>query len=68
MGTQAEPGCQNSTMNPSPANIGLLIRQTRRQQGLKQKNLASFAAVRVRFLHELEHGKSGAELARPQCR
>ena len=49
-------------MNPSPAALGQLVRQTRKQQGLKQVELASFADVSVRFLHELEHGKTGAEL------
>ena len=49
-------------MNPAPAAIGQLVRQTRKQQGLRQVELASFADVSVRFLHELEHGKAGAEL------
>ena len=49
-------------MNPTPDDIGLLICQVRKQQGLKQVELASFADVSVRFLHELEHGKASAEL------
>ena len=49
-------------MTPTPSAIGQLIRQTRKQQGLKQVELASIADVSVRFLHELEHGKAGAEL------
>ena len=49
-------------MNPAPAAIGQIIRETRKQQGLKQVELASFADVSVRFLHELEHGKASAEL------
>ena len=49
-------------MPPSPADIGLLIRQTRKQLGLTQVELASYADVSVRFVHELEHGKASAEL------
>jgi y4mF family transcriptional regulator len=49
-------------MTPSPSDIGLLIRQTRKQQGLTQVELASYADVSVRFIHELEHGKASAEL------
>ena len=49
-------------MPPSPTDIGLLIRRTRKQQGLTQVELASYADVSVRFIHELEHGKPSVEL------
>lgn len=44
-------------MNPTPVDIGSLIQRTRKQQGLTQAELAGFADVSVRFVHELEHGK-----------
>lgn len=42
--------------------LGALIRQVRKQQGLTQQELAAVANVSTRFLHDLESGKSGVAL------
>lgn len=44
--------------------MGQLIRQTRRAQGLRQDQLAGAAGVGVRFLVELERGKPTAQLGK----
>lgn len=49
-------------MNTS--EIGNFIRTTRKQQGLRQSELAAAANVGVRFLIELEGGKDTAQIGK----
>lgn len=44
--------------------IGRLVRKQRRDQKLKQAELASIAGVGTRFVSELENGKSSLEIGR----
>ena len=44
--------------------IGTLIRDTRKLQGLRQDELAAAAGVGLRFLVELEAGKATAQLGK----
>ena len=48
----------------SPAEIGRIVRAARRAQGLRQDQLAGAAGVGVRFLSELERGKTTVRLAK----
>ena len=48
----------------TPAEIGQLVRRTRRAQRLRQDQLAGAAGVGVRFLVELEAGKATAQLGK----
>ena len=48
----------------SSKNLGLLIRQERKTQGLTQEQLAGLTGVGVRFLRELEAGKETCQLGR----
>ena len=48
----------------TPAQIGQLIRRTRRAQQLRLHQLAGAAGVGVRFLVELEAGKPTAQLGK----
>ena len=45
-------------------DIGALVRQTRKAQGLRQDELAAAANVGVRFLIELESGKETAQIGK----
>ena len=42
--------------------LGGLIRQERKKQGLTQEQLAALAGVGVRFVRELEHGKESCRI------
>ena len=46
------------------ADIGKTVRTTRKQQGLRQDELAAAANVGVRFLIELEGGKETAQIGK----
>lgn len=46
------------------ADIGATVRTTRKQQGLRQDELAAAANVGVRFLIELEGGKDTAQIGK----
>ena len=48
----------------TPQQIGKLIRDTRKTQGLRQDELAAAAGVGLRFLVELEAGKTTAQLGK----
>jgi y4mF family transcriptional regulator len=48
----------------SPEELGRLIRAERRQQKLRQGELAALAGVGNRFLSDLENGKPTVELGR----
>ncbi|MDG2044549.1 MAG: type II toxin-antitoxin system Y4mF family antitoxin [Maricaulis sp.] len=47
-----------------PSDIGNLIRDTRKKQSLLQSELAAAAGVGLRFLIELESGKTTAQLGK----
>jgi y4mF family transcriptional regulator len=47
-----------------PDEIGAIIRETRKAQGLRQDQLAAAAGVGLRFLVELEAGKPTAHLGK----
>ncbi len=44
--------------------LGDLIRNTRKQQGLTQQELAGICGVGVRFVRELEHGKQSCHMGK----
>jgi len=46
------------------SDIGNFVRTTRKQQGLRQNELAAAANVGVRFLIELEAGKDTAQIGK----
>jgi HTH-type transcriptional regulator/antitoxin HipB len=48
----------------TPTDLGLHIRAARRSVGLRQDELAAAAGVGLRFLVELERGKSTAQLGK----
>lgn len=48
----------------SVKNLGDLIRQVRKSQGLTQEQLAALCGVGVRFLRELEHGKETCHMGK----
>jgi HTH-type transcriptional regulator/antitoxin HipB len=48
----------------SPEELGRMIRSERRQQKLRQGELAALAGVGNRFLSDLENGKPTVELGR----
>lgn len=48
----------------TPRDIGRVVRETRRAQGLRQDQLAGAAGVGVRFVVELEAGKVTARLGK----
>jgi len=48
----------------TPADVGKFVRETRREAGLTQEQLAGAAGVGVRFLIELEAGKPTAQLGK----
>lgn len=44
--------------------IGILIRDTRKAQGISQEQLAGVAGTGVRFISDLENGKERIQLAK----
>lgn len=48
----------------TPGEMGRIVRETRRAQGLRQDQLAGAAGVGVRFLVELEAGKATAQIGK----
>lgn len=48
----------------TPKQIGQIIRETRRAQGLRQDQLAGAAGVGLRFVVELEAGKPTVQLGK----
>lgn len=47
----------------SPAELGTALRDARRAQGLRLEDVALAAGVGIRFLSELERGKTTVRLA-----
>ena len=52
------------TRNLSPAEIGALVRKTRKNQCLRQDELAGTAGVGLRFVVDLERGKTTVQLGK----
>ncbi len=50
--------------NLSPSDIGRVIRDTRKAQGLRQDQLAGAAGVGPRFVVDLEAGKPTAQVGK----
>ncbi|MDK1378116.1 MULTISPECIES: type II toxin-antitoxin system Y4mF family antitoxin [unclassified Sinorhizobium] len=48
----------------SPADIGAVVRSERKQQNLRQDELAGVTGVGLRFIVELEAGKPTAQLGK----
>lgn len=48
----------------TPADIGRVVRATRKAAGLRQDELAGAAGVGLRFLVELERGKPTAQIGK----
>jgi y4mF family transcriptional regulator len=48
----------------TPADIGLLIRRERKEQNLRQDELAGVSGVGVRFIVDLEAGKPTAQIGK----
>ncbi len=48
----------------SPQNIGALVRLSRKKQGATQAEFASLCGVGVRFISELENGKSTVQVGK----
>ena len=51
-------------MNPTPIQIGELIKTTRNESGLTQKDLALTSGTGLRFIIELERGKPTCQLGK----
>ncbi len=48
----------------TPADLGNIIRQTRKSQGLTQSELAGLSGVGITFLSNIENGKETAEIGK----
>lgn len=48
----------------TPADIGVIVRQARKEAGLKQAQAAALCGVGTRFLSELENGKPTLRLGK----
>ncbi|TWF47589.1 helix-turn-helix transcriptional regulator [Neorhizobium alkalisoli] len=48
----------------SPADIGALVRTVRKEQNLRQDQLAGVAGVGLRFIVDLEAGKPTAQIGK----
>ena len=48
----------------SVSEIGILIRDARKAQGISQEQLAGVAATGTRFISDLENGKSTIQLSK----
>jgi y4mF family transcriptional regulator len=48
----------------TPAEIGAIVRSTRKAAGLRQDELAGAAGVGLRFIVDLEAGKSTAQIGK----
>ena len=48
----------------TPADIGTIVRTTRKAQGLRQDELAGAAGVGLRFIVDLEAGKPTVQLGK----
>ena len=48
----------------SPEQLGILIRQVRKKQGITQEDLSSLVGVGPRLIGEIERGKPTAEIGK----
>ena len=48
----------------TPGDLGEIIRQTRKSQGLTQAELAGLSSVGITFLSNIENGKETAEIGK----
>jgi HTH-type transcriptional regulator / antitoxin HipB len=48
----------------TPAQIGTIIRQTRKKNGITQKDLALTSGTGLRFIIDLEKGKSTCQIGK----
>jgi y4mF family transcriptional regulator len=55
---------QSPTRISEAKQLGAAVRQRRRELGLTQEQIAGIAGVGVRFVSELERGKSTAEIGK----
>ena len=46
------------------AKLGTIVKQSRKEQGLTQEQLAATTGVGVRFIRELEHGKASCHIGK----
>ncbi|TNM62370.1 helix-turn-helix transcriptional regulator [Aliirhizobium smilacinae] len=53
-----------ATQVRSPADIGTLVRAARKEQNLRQDELAGVAGVGLRFIVDLEAGKPTAQIGK----
>lgn len=49
---------------PNAKELGLIVRDSRKQQGLTQEDLAGLTGTGRRFISDLEQGKETAELGK----
>lgn len=45
-------------------SLGILLRQTRKSQGITQQQLSMVSGVGIRFIRELEYGKETCEIGK----
>jgi HTH-type transcriptional regulator / antitoxin HipB len=48
----------------TPAQLGALIRETRKKLGVTQKDVAMTSGTGIRFIIDLEHGKETCEIGK----
>ncbi len=51
-------------MNSKIVKLGRIVRQTRKEQGLTQEQLAATTGVGIRFIRELEQGKESCQIGK----
>ncbi len=51
-------------MNSKIVKLSRIVRQTRKEQGLTQEQLAATTGVGVRFIRELEQGKESCHIGK----
>ncbi|WP_428254138.1 helix-turn-helix transcriptional regulator [Geoalkalibacter sp.] len=47
-----------------PAQLGILLRQARKKQGISQEDLSALAGIGPRLISEIERGKATAEIGK----
>ncbi len=47
-----------------PAQLGILLRQARKMQGISQEDLSALAGIGPRLIGEIERGKATAEIGK----
>jgi HTH-type transcriptional regulator/antitoxin HipB len=62
--TVREVFCRSSPLKYTTADIGKLIRETRKKLGVTQKALALTSGTGLRFIIELEKGKETCEIGK----